>query len=465
MTLRWSLGVAGFALLAPGVAAAAPIEFVEQRDSYMIFRDVDQSVENANWFNRDPFLAGYDAVESGFLGSHPDDSQFLVMFSTWSLPAPVGALYQSVANDVHGIGYEHIAVEDAVIPDEGMGYFDDTPNSQVQGFLHMNTWTNYLGGDPGGVSDNYISLVFGQELGHAWLAFVYFSQGQGLDNAMLGRSNAHWSFYLNTGGSPVQGHEWVDNGDGTFTAFKQDIYEYSDLDLYLMGLLPPDQVQPWFVLENPSNCVDSAAKDGGCAPFDAFVFEADSYTINATRRDITVEDVIAAEGERTPAWPDAPDEFDVSFVVVTRADEVLDEGQKALIDAIIGRSIDIFDAQTRGYARVVNRTAPGKGGDESGSGADDDPTDPTDATDATDATDSADESGGTASSGGSAGGTAATAGNTLGDGAEGAAADSGEGGGGADDDAAGCGCRQRVDAPWWIAALGVAVAGRRRRRA
>jgi uncharacterized protein (TIGR03382 family) len=451
---------AGLGLLAISTTAtAAPIEFVEQRDSYMIFRDVDQSVEYANWFERDPFLAGYDAVESGFLANHPDDSQFMVMFTTWELPPPVGALYQSVANDVHGIGYEHIAPEDAVIPDEGMGYFDDTPNSQVQGFLHMNHWTNYLGGDPGGVSDNYISLVFGQELGHAWLAFVYFDQGQGLDNAMLGRSNAHWSFYMNTGGSPVQGHEWIDNGDGTFTAVKQSIYEYSDLDLYLMGLLPPDQVEPWFVLENPTNCIDSAAKDGSCAPLDAFLFQADSYTVTADRRDITIEDVIAAEGERTPAWPDAPDEFDVSFILVTRADEVLDEGQKALMDAIIGRSIEIFDAQTRGYARVVNRTAPGQGGDTSGSGGDDDPTEPTTADGTADGAGTLGSEGDASASATGASGTAGTVGSADGSG------DSSGGAGADDDDAGGCGCASTPlggGAPW-LGALAFAAIRRRRR--
>lgn len=462
MMLRPALALVLCALL-PSVAAAAPIEFVEQRDTYMIFRDVDQSVEYADWFTRDPFLVGYDAVESGFLGVHSDDSQFFVMFTTWELPPPVGALYQSVANDVHGIGFEHIATEDVVIPDEGMGYFDDTPNSQVQGFLHMNIWTNYLGGDPGGVSDNYISLVFGQEIGHAWLAFVYFDQGQGPDTSMLGRSNAHWSFYMNTGGSPVQGHDWTDNGNGTFTAVQPAIYEYSDLDLYLMGLLPPEEVEPWFVLENVSNCVDSAAKDGSCAPEDAFQFQADSYTVNATRRDITIDDVIASEGVRTPAYPDAPNEYDVSFILVTRADEVLDEGQKLLVDAIINRSIEIFDAQTRGYAQIVNRTAPGQGGDDTGTSSDDDSDTITDSGPMTSATTDPDgtatdapTSGADASA--SATGASSVSGVTAGsaDGSEGSSGDASS-----DDDAAGCGCATDRTGTAWLGALALFLRRRR----
>jgi hypothetical protein len=435
-------------VLLPATAAAAPIEFVEQRDSYMIFRDdAAQSVEYANWFERDPFLVGYDAVESGFLGVHPDDSQFVVVFTTWQLPPPVGALYQSVANDVQGIGYEHIALEDPVIPDAGMGYFDDTPNSQVQGFLHMNVWTNYLGEDPGGVSDEYISLVFGQEIGHAWLAFVYFDQGQGVDTSMLGRSNAHWSFYMDSGGSPVEGHAWTDNGDGTFTAVPQPIYEYSDLDLYLMGLIPPEDVAPWFVLDNPTNCVDSAAKDGGCAPPNAHQFQADTYTVNATRRDITVQDVIAAEGARVPAYPDAPNEFDVSFLLITRADEELAEEQKLMIDAIIGRSIEIFDAQTRGYGRVVNRTAPGMGGEDTGTDSDSDSGPMTGATDpdgtASDAT----------MSGGSDSVTATGASSSTITGGSADESDGSSGGAASDDSGGGCGCSQRADGSWGFAVL------------
>ena len=371
----------GLALLFPQLASADPIELVEQREQYMIFEDVSGQLENANWFSRDPFLSAYGDVEAGFLAAHPDDSQFLIIYTTWALPAPVGALYQSVANDVQGIGFEHIAPLDAIIPEP---YFDDTPGSQVFGFMHMNDWVAYLGDDPGGVDDERISLVFGQELGHAWLSFVYYVDGGGnVRDDMLGRSDAHWSFYLDSGGSPVEGHDWVDNGDGTFTAIKHDIFTFSDLDLYLMGLMPPEEVQPWFILDNPSNCIDSALEDGSCAPADAHQFSADTYTVTASRRDITIEDVIASEGPRVPAFGDAPTEFDASFLLITRPGEELSEAEKDQIDTIIERSIDIFNQQTGGRGEVINRTAmPGASGDDddddAGDAGDDDDDDAAD---------------------------------------------------------------------------------------
>jgi hypothetical protein len=76
-----------------------------------------------------PFYEGYNAIEEGFLAVHPDDSQFIVVYSTFKLTAGVGAFYQSLSNDVAGIGYKQAAEIDAVIPAE---FFDDTPNSQFR---------------------------------------------------------------------------------------------------------------------------------------------------------------------------------------------------------------------------------------------------------------------------------------------------------------------------------------------
>jgi hypothetical protein len=425
----------------PASAGAAPIELADTSESAWIFDDVDGSVQNANWFQRDPFLAAYGAIEDGFLAVHPDDSQFIVVYTTWSLPGGVGALYQSVANDVEGIGYEHIADLDPVIP---APIFDDTPGSQVQGFMHMNRCTNLVGGDPGGPDDTRISLVFGQELGHAWLAFVHVD-APGIDpRILLGRSDAHWNFYLHTAGSPVEGHGWTDNGDGTFTASKAEFFQFSDLDLYLMGLLPPEDVEPFFAVVEPSNCVDSALRGGECAPADAFQFEADSYTVSGTRVDLTVDDVIAAEGARNPAWPDAADRYDVSFLLIKRPDEMLGAEELAQLDAIVDRSVEVFDEQTRGLAAIRNRTraaAPGTtgtndddGGESEGSAGDE--------------------------TQGSGSGTS-TGASTTGIGSDGTSTD-GDGDGEAEAGGGGCGCRSTPLSAPWAAILLLGLVRRRR---
>ncbi|HEY8377071.1 MAG TPA: MYXO-CTERM sorting domain-containing protein [Nannocystis sp.] len=344
--------VAPLALVfASAVAHAGPITFVEQRKNFMVFDD-DGTVEHANWFSRTGFFAGYYPIEEGFLAVHPDDAQFIVVYSTFDLVKGVGAFYQALANDVAGIGYAHAADFDPVIPAE---FFDDTPNSQFIGMLHMNNWLNFVEPD-GTIDDWWISLVFGQELGHAWLAFPHINQGLGDDDSLLGRSDAHWSFYMHSNGSPVEGHRWTDNGDGTFTATKLDKFEFSDLDLYLMGLMPPEEVKPWFVIDNPHNCVDSQLPNMECPSRSSFLFKADTFTVSGTRRDVTIQDVIAAEGPRIPAYPDAPNQFGLSFLLIKRPDEVLCEEDYAIIDEVIDRSIKMWVDQTRGRATLINRT-------------------------------------------------------------------------------------------------------------
>lgn len=340
-------------LLAASTAHAAPIEFVEQRKNYMIFNDVDGTVENANWFAREPFYQGYYPIEEGYLTVHPDDAQFIVVYSTFKLVEGVGAFYQSLSNDVAGIGYQQAADLDPIIPAE---FFDDTPNSQFQGMLHMNDWHNFLLPGNQGLNDTWISLVFGQELGHAWLAFVLADVGDGPSDLMLGRAKAHWNFYLHTDGSPVEGHRWTDDGGGNFTAAKLDSYQFSDLDLYLMGLMPPEEVKPWFVIEDPHDCIDSVLDDQECAPVDGFSFKADQYRVQGTRRDMTIADVIAANGPRMPAYPDAPSEFDLAFLLIKRPDETFCDEELAAMDAIVDRSLEMWVGQTRGRATLVNRT-------------------------------------------------------------------------------------------------------------
>jgi hypothetical protein len=445
-------GLAGLSAAFAPAAHAAPVELVDEHAHFWLFDDVDGSIENANWFQREPFFSAYGDVESGFLAVHPDDSQFLVVFTTWKLPAGVGALYQSVANDVQGIGYEHIADLDPVIP---APYFDDTPNSQVQGFLHMNDWTQYLGEQRGRLDDTRISLIFGQEFGHAWLAFPFWrDEGGNLRDDLLGRSDAHWSFYLDSSGSPVEGHDWVDNGDGTFTALKQEIFQFSQLDLYLMGLLPPEDVEPFFLLEDVHDCVDSALENGECAPHDGFQFEAESYTVSATRTDITIDQVIAAEGQRVPAFGDAPTSWDVSFLLIKRSGEVLSNTELAYMNSIVERSIDIFVEQTGGRGAIVNRTATG------------DPVEPDPpGSDTGGEPGTGDDTGSPNATSGSGDGGVDGPGPTSGAGASTGSDTDGAGAGGSDD-AAGCGCHSGSPAPLGALAgfLGLFALGRRSAR-
>ena len=101
------------------------------------------------------------------------------------------------------------------------------------------------------------------------------------------------------------GSVWQDNFDGTYTQLDDDYYVpatgYSYLDLYLMGLISAAEVPDFFILKN----LVPEEKDANGHP----VFKAD-------RTKVTIQDVIAAEGSRSPDVDHSQKKFNTGIVVV-----------------------------------------------------------------------------------------------------------------------------------------------------
>ena len=102
------------------------------------------------------------------------------------------------------------------------------------------------------------------------------------------------------------GGVWQDETfDGTFTQLDDDYYVpatgWSYLELYLMGLATPAEVPDFFLLRN----LAAAGKDANGHP----IFKAD-------RTKITVNDVIAAEGLRTPTPDKSQRKFNTGLVLI-----------------------------------------------------------------------------------------------------------------------------------------------------
>ena len=105
-------------------------------------------------------------------------------------------------------------------------------------------------------------------------------------------------------GSLMHGNDWVDNADGSFTATTGVHTRFSPLDLYLMGLAGPASVPDFFYITD---------HDGDASVFSLPTFDV---TVNGTRVDVSVDDVIAAEGRRRPAPAASPKSFRTAFLVV-----------------------------------------------------------------------------------------------------------------------------------------------------
>jgi hypothetical protein len=158
---------------------------------------------------------------------------------------------------------------------------------------------------------NYAMSQIGHEMGHRWSAFVSAKVG----DATIQLGPVHWARGLHapvafpyqrpTEASAMGGSVWQDNFDGTYTQLDDDYYVpatgYSYLDLYLMGLISSAEVPDFFVLRN----LVPAGKDANDHP-----------TFKADRTKVTIQDVIAAEGTRSPDVDHSQKKFNTGIVAI-----------------------------------------------------------------------------------------------------------------------------------------------------
>lgn len=256
------------------------------------------------------------SLETAFYKKFDDDYEYLTVLLVRDLGF-FAAFYSPIANDVYGIGY------DSVIAGEEF----DLSTNQLDGFIFMNyygIWTE---------SPDVGRYVFGQEFMHRWGSFVNIEK-EGLDpDALLGRDTAHWSYYLNTTNSPMEGNTWLDNGDGTWTTQNDGVSTYSVLDLYLMGFAGPEEVgEQTLLLVDPA---DAAGTEAASTPeFLDRYSGGGNVTLAATPVTFSVDDIIAAEGARVPSVEDSPKAFRMAFVVLVLSGDTFGDAEIAEIDQV-----------------------------------------------------------------------------------------------------------------------------------
>jgi hypothetical protein len=142
---------------------------------------------------------------------------------------------------------------------------------------------------------------------------------------------------------------WTDNGDGTFTGqnidFNQTNSAYSYLDLYFMGLLPPDEVPDFFLIQNLSFIGPEGSS------IDKTIYAGD-------RLAITIEDVIAANGPRVPGFEDSQKEFTLGLIGIVMPGAVPSAMLLERIAGIRGGFVDYWSRATGGVSRIVGLKTP-----------------------------------------------------------------------------------------------------------
>jgi hypothetical protein len=163
----------------------------------------------------------------------------------------------------------------------------------------------------------YHRWVFAHELGHAWLSYAWLDLGDGPEDTLLGRQRAHWSFFLNTPNSPMEGNAWIDHGDGTFSVDVEAPSRFSTLDLYMMGLAEPEEVEPTFFIEVEGESLYERES----SPMHKRLGDPEPAVVEGRRVDVSLDDIVAVIGERPPEATAGSRELTLLTVFVAAPDE------------------------------------------------------------------------------------------------------------------------------------------------
>ncbi|HXG58187.1 MAG TPA: hypothetical protein VNL91_04120 [Thermoanaerobaculia bacterium] len=208
-------------------------------------------------------------------------------------------------------------------------------------------------------NDDLAAHVVMHEFGHRWLLSLNIRES-GAVTRVLNPASSHPAQYVHTAApfrvrserdaSVMGGSSFAPNATNTsFTSPPFSNYSYSGLDLYLMGLASPDEVEPWFYI------ADSSPKLG-----DAYYPPPES-TFSGTRRDVTIQQVIDAMGPRVPAYPGTQRHFRVLFVLVTDPDRPVEESEVEGVTRYASLLESGFAKATGRRAEVATFVAPGGG--------------------------------------------------------------------------------------------------------
>ncbi len=292
----------GVVALSPGKSSPLQtMDFSQQTSSTTITGIVAEVFSNVEELD-------LTSISASFLQTHRDAYDALFIFSDFTLDLGNAFAYEiPVRNDIQGI-----------MP--GYGSFDYGSDygsaGRLSSLVNAGAISNYVT-DPQEIflGTNNTLDILGQEFGHRWLAYIDTSP-----SSMLGRDMAHWSFFMNTEGSVMEGNQIQDLGNNTFRTIGAT-FRYSPLDQYIMGLRDTTEVPPWFVVANPRML--SAPPGFTCTTFVASCAPAVGVEFSGTRRDLTINNVISIAGARVPSAANSQKDFSVAFILITR------QGQEA----------------------------------------------------------------------------------------------------------------------------------------
>jgi len=272
-----------------------------------------------------PLLARY------FYTLQPDSFDQIVVLTNFDLGSPPYlAFHTLVRNDVSGI---------ATGPVDYTSAYGSA--GRLQSVINMNQLDVW---QPLSESPFFLQ-VLAHETEHRWAAFVRFDDVGTSSDLLLDQARVHWNYYFDTDGSVMFGNDWRDNGDGSFTSVRV-IDNYSFLDHYLMGLRSREEVSPFFFVDAPE-----------AATFRRSNFPILQKRVAGPKRWLTLDDIVAIEGVRTPGRTESQKVFRQAFVLLTRAGQPPGASELSKTEDFLRAFPAWFSSLTDG--RAIMQTDPG----------------------------------------------------------------------------------------------------------
>lgn len=301
-------------------------------------------------------------VACDVLTSVGDAFDFMVFYSAFRTDQQEsGSPVQLVSNDISGTGQGVFDVSSAYCTD-----------GKLQSALIQPLFIDSLQGTDDGPAGfegdyNFAMSQVGHELVHRWTANVR-AEIDGVVETL--NDGNHWlqgvhapaayPWQQTEQASAMGGGFWRDNGNGTYTQVADNFFVpasgFSYLDLYLMGLMAPAEVPDFFILDQ----LVIAGNDN------------DGPVYAARHRNVTIEDVIAAEGERLPTSGTSQKDFNVAFVFLTADGLAARADHLARVGAIRDRFLEYWGHVTGGRSTMTSIVPGAPAGDFDGDGIADD---------------------------------------------------------------------------------------------
>lgn len=312
--------------------------------------DSSTPLEPVDWSNPRPGLLGSGhalaevftsnyriddvAALKEFFRTHEDAYDSVIVFNDLDIPVEFGAQAYSVPvrNNVRGIGLETTDIGEQVGSANrlstyiNMGSVREYPAEPRRLLREGEAYTTPLN-------------VLAHEIGHRYLAFTWFVDPETgtTSPSLLGRGLAHWSFFFNSDGSLLEGNKIVDRGqhaEPRFTTIETSL-GFTKLDQYLMGLLKPSEVPASFLVV-PDSDTDSRWRATRTTT---------GIDLHGVRKNVRIDDIIAAEGERRPDTEVSQRHFRYAFLLLVEDLDDVDPRMIAQLERLRSEWLLFFETE------------------------------------------------------------------------------------------------------------------------